>query len=443
MFFFFWVVILWMFLYGRARHPGPGPRVFTHGQLSIEIVNVGGWLTHGDLALDSRAQFLAVAEHRLIPSRARSVCHQLRKAGHQSVWSLACQDQLAGAHAGVGVVCLAGAPLALPSFVTPQFQEFFRLGRVLRTTLPTGKGGVVHLLLFYGYQGAEEEADQLQLTDKLLQTVLAEAQVVCVGQPMLIAGDLNADPAVISCLAKGISAGRYVDLALSYSLGAGLTLDATCRFSREEGTGFRRDSFIGCPVLLLHLMLVMSLIGGLLLIFQFLLAFVLMLGWLTLLALLYASLFGLLVGWTLMIGPPRRPLVLSRMSGMLYRDELETVPDEVVLALRDAASRSSVDDFWSIWSRCAELGLFRAYSKAGGPLMLAALPFLVEVCYGFVAGIWEAELLVARVPVSCIESVRVMRLMCIVHSTSLILPLLLYCSFVDALNLWRRCPQRY
>ena len=46
------------------------------------------------------------------------------------------------------------------------------------------------------------------------------------------------------------------------------------------------------------------------------------------------------------------------------RDELGVVPDEVVLALRDAASGSSVDDFWSIWSRSAELGLFRAYSQS-------------------------------------------------------------------------------
>ena len=64
---------------------------------------------------------------------------------------------------------------------------------------------------------------------------------------MLIAGDLNADPAVIPCLAKGISAGRYVDLALAYSLGAGLTPDATCRSNREEGTGSRRDFFVSCP----------------------------------------------------------------------------------------------------------------------------------------------------------------------------------------------------
>ena len=59
---------------------------------------MGGWLTHGDLALDSCAQFLAVAEHRLIPSGARSVCHQLRRAGHHSVWSPACQDHVAGGH---------------------------------------------------------------------------------------------------------------------------------------------------------------------------------------------------------------------------------------------------------------------------------------------------------------------------------------------------------
>ena len=224
--------IRWMLHIGRARHPGRGPRDFTPGQLSVEFINVGGRLTSGDLALDSCAQFLAVAEHRLIPSRARSVCHQLRRAGHHSVWAPACQDKIAGGHAGVGVISLGGAPLSLPSFVTPQCQEFFRLGWVWRTTLPTAKGGVVHLFVVYGYQGAEEDAEKLRLTDHLLQAVLVEAQVVSIGQPMLIAGDLNADPAVIPCPAKGISAGRYVDLALAHSLGAGLSPDNTCTFNR-------------------------------------------------------------------------------------------------------------------------------------------------------------------------------------------------------------------
>ena len=93
--------------------------------------------------------------------------------------------------------------------------------------------------------------------------------MVCIGQPMLIAGDLNADPAVIPCLANGISAGRYVDLSLAYSLGTGLPPNATCRFSREDGTGSRRDFLWVVPVLLLLLRLVMLLIGGLLLTFQY------------------------------------------------------------------------------------------------------------------------------------------------------------------------------
>ena len=140
-----------MFHIGRARHPGPGPRFSTPGQLSIEFADVGGWLTSGDLALDSCGQFLAVAEHRLIPSRARSVCHQLRKAGHHSVWAPACQDRVAGGHAGVGVVSLGVALLTLSSFVTPQFLEFFRLDRVLRITLLTAQGEVVHLFVVYCY----------------------------------------------------------------------------------------------------------------------------------------------------------------------------------------------------------------------------------------------------------------------------------------------------
>ena len=111
---------------------------------------------------------------------------------------------------GLGLLALVMHPLSLPSFVTPEFQEFFRLGRFLKTTLLTGKGGVAHVFVVYGYQGTEEDPD----TDKLLQAVLAEAQVVRIGQPLLITGDLNADPAVIPCLAKDISAGPDVVLAL-------------------------------------------------------------------------------------------------------------------------------------------------------------------------------------------------------------------------------------
>ena len=74
------MLVTWMLHIGGARHPGAGTSRFHPGQLSIEFVNVGGWLTCADLALGSCAQFLAVAEHRLITSRVRSIGHLLRKA---------------------------------------------------------------------------------------------------------------------------------------------------------------------------------------------------------------------------------------------------------------------------------------------------------------------------------------------------------------------------
>ena len=364
------------FTSGRARHPGPGPRDFTPGQLSVEFINVGGWLTSGDLALDSCAQFLAVAEHWLIPSRPWSVCHQLRRAGHHSVWAPACQDKIAGGHAGIGVISLGGVSLSLPSFVTPQFQEFFRLGRVLRTTLPTSQGRVVHLFVVNGCQGAEEDAEKLRLTDHLLQAVLAEAQVVCVGQPMLIAGDLNADPAVFPCLAKGIFAGRYFDLALAHSLGAGLTPDITCTFNREDGTGSRRDFFVECSGALAasqtcyvtdrwfapHFSLLARFRIG---------------AWMADVACPIVCQPIWPACW--LDTPDRSSTSSSRAVQDLwdvYRDVLGVVPDDVVLALGDAVSRSAVDDFWSIWSSNAEAGLFRAYSLAGGPTAAGSSAFL-------------------------------------------------------------------
>ena len=60
----------------------------------------------------------------------------------------------------------------------------------------------------------------------------------------------------------------------------------------------------------------------------------------------------------------------------VYRDELVVVPQEVVLALWDAVSRSSVDDFLTIWSKSAEEGLFRVYSGAGGPTEAGSAAFL-------------------------------------------------------------------
>ena len=329
---------------------------------------------------------------------------------------------------------MGGASLSLPSFVTPQFQEFFRLGRVLRTTLPTSQGGVVHLFVVYGYQGAEEDAEKLRLSDRLLQAVLVEAQMVCIGQPMLIAGDLNADPAVIPCLAKGISAGQYVDFALAYSLGAGVAPDVTCRFSREDGTGSRGDFFVGCPSALAaseacyvtdrwftpHFSVVARFRIG---------------AWMADVACPIACQPIWPACWLDI--HDRSSSSSSRLVQDVwdvYRDELGVVPDDVVLALRmllPGLLLMTCGLFRVLMRRPVYLGLMLLLEVL---LMLATLPFLVEVCYGFVAGVWEAELLAAGVLVGCIGLARVMRLISIALSI-LSIPLFLLCySFAGALS---------
>ena len=187
----------------------------------------------------------------------------------------------------------------------------------------------------------EEDAERLRLTDRLLQAVLAEARVVCVGQPMLIAGDLNADPAVIPCLAKGISAGRYVDLALAHSLGAGLTPGITCTFNRDDGTGSRRDFFVGCP--------------GALAASQ---SCCVTDRWFT-------PHFSVLArfrngAWMADVACPVTCQPLWPACWLDTPDRSSSSSSRVVQDVwdiyRDAASRSAVDDFWSIWSRNAKAG---------------------------------------------------------------------------------------
>ena len=90
----------------------------------MEALNVGGWLTHGDTASETSADFLAVSEHRLIPARVWGEWAALRRIGIYSVWAPASQEGSHVGYAGVGIVSLKGAPIAMPSLATAAFQRY-------------------------------------------------------------------------------------------------------------------------------------------------------------------------------------------------------------------------------------------------------------------------------------------------------------------------------
>ena len=87
--------------------------------------------------------------------------------------------------------------------------------------LPLGLGRFMHPVVLYGYQGADTNAEQLSLTEQLFDAAFGELSIVARGQPCLLVGDFNVEPTKIPCLAKGISAGLWVDFEEAWALAAG------------------------------------------------------------------------------------------------------------------------------------------------------------------------------------------------------------------------------
>ena len=97
---------------------------------------------------------------------------------------------------------MKGAPLALPTFATSQFRSFFGSGRAVRCMLPLGVGRFMHLVVSYGYQGADFDPEQLALTEQLFDAASSELSVVARGKLCLTVEDFNEEPTKIPCLAK-------------------------------------------------------------------------------------------------------------------------------------------------------------------------------------------------------------------------------------------------
>ena len=131
----------------------------------------------------------------------------------------------------------------------------------------------MHLVVAYGFQGADDDAEKLCFTDQLFDAVMCELAVVSCGQPCVIAGDLNVEPTKIPCLLKGISAGLWVDLQGAWARAAGVEPDITCkRFKLCCGLGesWTRDGGTpqGCPLSMVFIVVFFSTLlqalGGLL-----------------------------------------------------------------------------------------------------------------------------------------------------------------------------------
>ena len=116
------------------------------------------------------------------------------------LWAPASQEGSHVGHAGIGMISLKGALVAMPTLATTAFRRYFDLGRLVRCVLPLGNGRLMHLVVAYGFQGADDDAEKLGFTDQLFDAVMCELAVISSGQSCVIAGDFNVEPTRIPCL---------------------------------------------------------------------------------------------------------------------------------------------------------------------------------------------------------------------------------------------------
>ena len=224
-------------------------------------------------------------------------------------------------------------------------------------------------------------------------------------------------------------------MAFAHSLGAGAMPDNTCTFNRDDGSGSRRDFFVGCPNALAASQACYVTDRWFTPHFSVLARFRID-AWMVDVSCPVACQPLWLACW--LDTPDRSSSSSSRIVQDVwdvYRDVLGVVPDEVVCALRDAASRSSVDDFCLFGVKMRRLVYFGLMLLLGVLLLLEALSFFGEVSYVFVGGVLEVKLLVVGALAGCLVFLRVMRLIVTVPSFLSTLLFLQYYSFVDVLIL--------
>ena len=242
--------------------------------------------------------------------------------------------------------------------------------------LPVASGRFLHLVVLYGYQGADGDAERLSLTDQLFDVALGELRVVALDQPCLIVGDFNVEPTKIPCLSKGIFAGLWVDLESAWAFASGMPPAATCKRALGDSGGHRRDFMVGCP-------LVAAAVHS---------CSVQQDRWVVphhavRASFLYSSWIGLVsqpvrrtplwpASWLPAIDNTRgsRSVEVQRVWE-IFDERLQVMSREDALGLDEALLRGDVSSAWMTWSSAAEKALADAFQFAGGGLSLFEVLF--------------------------------------------------------------------
>ena len=285
---------------------------------------------------------------------------------------------------------MSGAPVALLSLATAQFRRFFDSGRAIRCLLPLGGGGLIHLVVLCGYQGADSDAEQLALTEQLFDAAMGELGVVA-------RGENNVEPTQMPCLATGISAGLWVDLAAAWALAGGTQPAATCTRTWDSAGDHRGEFMVGCP-------LAAAVVSS---------CRVELDRWIA--PHLAVRAHFDCVGWTCQVtqSAQRAPLwpaswlpAIDKSRGSksvevqrvweIIDDRLQFMARSVALLPDESLRVSDVSCAWLVWSGAAETAVADAYQFAGGPVPVRGLVVVRDTARFRVVRLGGPKILKAR-----------------------------------------------
>ena len=243
---------------------------------------------------------------------------------------------------------------------------------------------------FVRLSGADSDPEQIALTDQLFDAAFGELSVVARGQPCLLVGDFNVEPTRIPCLAKGISAGLWVDPVACWALAGGVQPSSTCMREWGSGGGHRRDFMVGCPLAAAAVVSCILLSG------LFLIAVG---GHPGLLSLSRVLSFGLPLGCLLLIrvGVPSRLGLGFGGCGRVWEvfdERLQFMSRQDALQQDESLDAGDVSRAWLVWSWAAEVALADAFRFSGGPVPTRSL--VLGRCSALFRVVWLGGPLVKR-----------------------------------------------
>ena len=201
------------------------------------------------------------------------------------------------------------------------------------------------------------------------------------GQPCMLVGDFNVEPTKIPCLAKGISAGLWVDFDEAWALTAGLQPAPTCKRDLGATGGHRMDFMVGCP---LAAAAVLS-------------CKVQPDRWIAP-HLAVRTLFDCCT-WTCRVTQPVQRTHLWPASWLpavhkgrgsksvegweIYDERLQKMSRQDAMQLDESLDAGDVSRAWLVWSRAAGTALVDAYQFSGGPIPGMVWSLVVGMlCFG-------------------------------------------------------------